>query len=35
VLISKGDYLIKTPKGDQFTYEVKKAKDFEAAYTEK
>jgi hypothetical protein len=35
VLISKGDYLIKTPKGDQFVYEVKKAKDFEAQYTEK
>jgi hypothetical protein len=35
VLISKGDYLIKTPKGDQFAYEVKKAKDFEAMYTEK
>lgn len=35
VLISKGDYLIRTPKGDQFTYEVKKSKDFEASFTEK
>jgi hypothetical protein len=35
VLLSKGDYLIRSPKGDQFVYEVKKAKDFEASFTKK
>lgn len=35
VLLTKGDYLIRSPKGDQFVYEVKKAKDFEASHTEK
>jgi len=35
VLISSGDYLIKMPKDDQFVYEVKKAKNFDLAYTKK
>lgn len=35
VLLAKGDYLIRSPKGDEFVYEVKKAKDFEASNTEK
>ena len=34
-LINKGDYLIRTVDGNDFTYEVKKAKDFESTYTEK
>ena len=32
-VLSKGDYLMRKPDGDQFVYEVKKAKDFEAEYT--
>lgn len=35
VLINKGDYLIRIPKDDKFTYEVKKSKDFDTLYTEK
>lgn len=34
-LLSKGDYLMRKAEGDNFTYEVKKAKDFEATYEAK
>jgi hypothetical protein len=34
-LLAKGDYLIRKTDGTNFTYEVKKAKDFEAQYEEK
>lgn len=35
ILINKGDYLVRTADGNDFKYEVKKARDFEANYTEK
>jgi hypothetical protein len=35
VLMNKGDYLIRKTKGNDFTYEVKKAKDFDTVYTTK
>lgn len=35
LLLTKGDYLVRKTDGENFTYEVKKAKDFEAHYAEK
>ena len=35
LLLSRGDYLVRKTDGENFTYEVKKAKDFEAHYAEK
>ncbi len=35
VLLRKGDFLVRKIDGDDFVYEVQKAKDFDAAYTKK
>lgn len=34
-LLNKGDYLVRKTKGNDFTYETKKAKDFDTIYTTK